>query len=80
MKRHLVKNFITPEYQSTVQAVLQDALDGKSTDNFEFPLYTKEGKRVEVLLNASTRYDGGTNIMGVVGVGQDITELQREKV
>ena len=47
--RSLVKDFITPEFQSSVQEVLQNALGGTETDNFEFPLYTKDGKRVYVL-------------------------------
>jgi hypothetical protein len=41
--------------------------------NFEFPLITKNGVRIEVLLNASTRRDGQGNVIGVVGIGQDIT-------
>ena len=50
------------------------ALWGKETANFEFPLYTKNGKRVEVLLNAATRRAASGAIVGVVGVGQDITD------
>ena len=34
---------------------------------------TKAGLRLEVLLNATTRRDGRGNIIGVVGIGQDIT-------
>ena len=71
--RNLVQDFITPDYQESVQEVLQNALLGKETDNFEFPLYTKDGTRVYVLLNASSRRDRNDNIVGVVGVGQDIT-------
>jgi len=41
--------------------------------NFEFPLMTKAGIRLEVLLNATTRRDEQGNVIGVVGIGQDIT-------
>ena len=41
--------------------------------NFEFPLMTKGGVRLDVLLNATTRRDAQGNIIGVVGIGQDIT-------
>jgi len=41
--------------------------------NFEFPLITKQGVRIEVLLNATTRRDEQGNVIGVVGIGQDIT-------
>jgi two-component system phosphate regulon sensor histidine kinase PhoR len=49
---------------------------GKETANFEFPLYTRDGKRVELLLNATPRRDASGNIIGVVSVGQDITHLK----
>lgn len=71
--RNLVQTFITPEFQDSVLEVLQNALNGQETDNFEFPLYTKDGKCVYVLLNASSRRDSDGKIVGVVGVGQDIT-------
>ena len=72
--RNLVDEFITPEFQKSVKEVLVNALQGKGTDNFEFPLYSRSGKKVEVLLNATTRVDANSNPIGVIGVGQDITE------
>ena len=53
--------------------MLDQALHGEETANFEFPLMTKAGVRLEVLLNATTRRDEQGNIIGVVGIGQDIT-------
>ena len=77
MGRNLVDDFITSEYKVAVKAVLDAALQGKETANFEFPLFTKNQDRVEVLLNATTRRDEQGNIVGVVGVGQDITERKK---
>jgi PAS domain S-box-containing protein len=74
MGRNLVEEFITQEFRSKVKAVLDSALRGSVTANFEFPLYTKTGRRVEVLLNANPRRDATESIIGVVGVGQDITD------
>ena len=71
--RHLVDDFITPQYKSSVQDVFSKALSGVETANFEFPLVTKAGKSVEILLNATTRRDERDLIIGVVGIGQDIT-------
>ena len=71
--RDLVQDFITEEYKASVKVVLDNALGGEETANFEFPLYTKGGSRLDVLLNASTRRDLEGNIIGVIGVGQDIT-------
>ncbi len=73
--RGLVEHYITDEYKASVKEVLDNALAGKETDNYQVPLFTKKGERVMVLLNASTRRDVEGNTIGVVGVGQDITEL-----
>eukprot|EP00521_Asterionellopsis_glacialis_P014393 CAMPEP_0195306064 /NCGR_PEP_ID=MMETSP0707-20130614/37010_1 /TAXON_ID=33640 /ORGANISM="Asterionellopsis glacialis, Strain CCMP134" /LENGTH=700 /DNA_ID=CAMNT_0040370273 /DNA_START=318 /DNA_END=2416 /DNA_ORIENTATION=- len=73
MGHYLVKEFITSDYQASVQAVLDRALHGDETANFEFPLITKEGARIEVLLNATARRNPAGTIIGVVGIGQDIT-------
>ena len=43
--RHLVEQFITPDYQASVKEVLDNALRGKGTDNFEFPLYSRARAR-----------------------------------
>jgi PAS domain S-box-containing protein len=73
--KSLVNDFITAEYRESVNEVLQKALKGDETSNYEFPLYTKDNKLVRVLLNATTRRNANSDIVGVVGVGQDITEL-----
>jgi PAS domain S-box-containing protein len=79
MGQDLVRKFITSEFQDSVREVLQKALGGEETANFEFPLYTKDGQRVEVLLNAATRRDTTGKTVGVVGVGQDITAMNQGK-
>jgi PAS domain S-box-containing protein len=77
--KDLVQTYITEDYQEAVKKVLDDALLGKETANYEFPLFAKDGKRVMVLLNSSTRRDTNGNITGVLGVGQDITELANNR-
>ena len=72
-----VQDFITPEFQKSVKEVLDNALQGSETANFEFPLYTKDRRRVEVLLNATTRRDVDGAVIGVIGVGQDISERKQ---
>jgi len=52
------------------------ALDGIETDNYEFPLFTKNGDRHEILFNATARCGADGKITGVIGVGQDITTLR----
>jgi len=74
--KHLVDTYITPEYQQCVRTVFEDALMGTEVANFEFPLFSKDQQRVEILLNASSRRDANGTIVGVLGVGQDITGMK----
>merc|ERR1740129_1282855 len=73
----LVQRFIIDDYKVQVRTVLEQALAGTESANFEFPLFSKDGKRVQMLLNATTRRDAEGRVTGVVGVGQDITELNQ---
>ncbi|MGK0234923.1 MAG: PAS domain S-box-containing protein, partial [Psychroserpens sp.] len=73
----LVQTYITEDYRESVKKVLENALEGKETANYEFPLFAKDGERVMVLLNSSTRRNAAGEITGVLGVGQDITEIDK---
>ena len=55
MGHNLVKTRITEAFKKPVQEVLDKALKGNETSNYEVPLFTKSGERVMVLLNATTR-------------------------
>ncbi|MFT7049666.1 MAG: PAS domain S-box-containing protein [Psychroserpens sp.] len=77
--KDLVQTYITQDYQNQVKEVLDNALKGQETANYEFPLFTKDGQRVMVLLNSSTRRNAEDEIVGVIGVGQDITILNEHK-
>ena len=77
---HLVTNFIADEHKASVKDVLINALEGRETANFEFPLLTRSGHQVDVFLNSTTRRDDMGNIVGAIGVGQDITELNRVRL
>ena len=55
MGHNLVQTRITEEFKKPVQDVLDNALKGNETSNYEVPLFTKSGERVMVLLNATTR-------------------------
>ena len=77
MGHSLVAEFITDEFKEPVGKVLQDALRGVETALYEFPLFTKTGNRLDLLLNANPRRNATGEITGVVGVGQDITEKRR---
>ncbi|HIF51653.1 MAG TPA: PAS domain-containing sensor histidine kinase, partial [Thiotrichaceae bacterium] len=80
MGRDLIEDYIMDEYKESVKQVLEKALQGIETSNYEFPLHAKEGgARVDIMLNASSRRDAEGNIVGVFGVGQDFTELRAKE-
>ncbi len=74
------QDFITLEHQASVKNVLDSALDGRETANFEFSLYTKDRQQVYVLLNATPRRNVSGAVVGMIGVGQDITSCKQVEV
>ena len=70
----LSKNLFDLSTKRLCRMSSQPALRGDETANFDFPLMTKSGARRVILLNATVRRDEFGNIIGVVGIGQDITE------
>ena len=57
-----------------MQEVLDNALKGRGTSNYDLEFTTKSNETRYLLVNATTRRDAENNIVGVVGVAQDVTE------
>ncbi len=76
----LVEKFIVPSCRNSVQEVMESALQGRASQNYEIEFRTKSGTIRHLLVNATTRRDAENNIVGVVGVAQDVTEaVQRDR-
>jgi PAS domain S-box-containing protein len=76
----LVETFIVPSMQESVRHVLETALKGRGTSNYDLEFRTKSNEIRHLLVNATTRRDAENNIVGVVGVAQDVTEaVQRDR-
>ncbi|MTI21142.1 PAS domain S-box protein [Fulvivirga sp. RKSG066] len=71
----LINEFILDGYKVAVTDLLKSALRGKNVTNYELPIYTRNGQVVTMLFNATPRRDVKGKVIGVLGVGQDITEL-----
>ena len=77
---NLVEAFVVPYMQDSVSEVFESALEGRATSNFELEFRTKSSETRHLLLNATTRRDAENNVVGVVGVAQDVTEaVQRDR-
>ena len=66
-----------PSLRDSVQEVLDNALKGRGTSNYELEFRTKSNEIRYLLVNATTRRDAENNIVGVVGVAQDVTEAAK---
>lgn len=77
MGHSLLEEFVVDENKTLLREVMGKALRGEGTTSFEFSVDTKDGKKLETLFNATTRRDVLGNIVGAIGVGQDITERKR---
>ena len=60
----LVANFIARGFRASVQEVLDKALTGVETANYELEFHTKSKETRFLLVNASTRRDVENNIVG----------------
>ena len=69
-----------PHMQASVQDILENAMQGRGTSNYELEFRTKSNEIRHLLVNATTRRDAENNVVGVVGVAQDVTEaVQRDR-
>lgn len=70
----LVEKFVATPMKEKVREILETNLAGNETSNYEVQVTSKSGEPVVLLVNATTRRDSDANIIGVVGVAQDVTE------
>lgn len=77
MNKPLVSTFIVDKLREAVQEVMDKALCGNETSNYDLEFRTKTNGVRHLLVNATTRRDSESNIVGVVGVAQDLTESSK---
>lgn len=70
----LVETFIAPSMREKVQEILDSALAGNETSNYELEFVSKRGEPIFLSVNATTRRDPENAVVGVVGVAQDVSE------
>jgi len=73
----IVSTFIAAKLGNSVQRVLDDALQGIETSNYELEFRTKSNESRYLLVNATTRRNADQSIVGVVGVAQDVTDTAK---
>ena len=75
MGKNLIEEFIDADNRERVKAVLEHTLKtGEGKYKYEFPLYTKDHRKLTIQLSASAQRDQHGNIIGVQGIGTDATD------
>ncbi len=75
--RVLIETVLEPPYRERGRRMFAQVLAGDSITNFEFPLRSKRGEKISLLLNATGRRDAQGKITGTIVVCQDITSRKR---
>jgi PAS domain S-box-containing protein len=73
----LVSTFIVPKLQASVRQILDNALKGEETSNYELEFTTKSNEIRYLLVNATTRCDPESRIVGVIGVVSYYSSVER---
>ena len=74
---------IPADHHLNFKTVFDNCMQGQGTADLEFGFFTRDHELVEILLNATPRTDACGRIVGMLGVGQDITErkqVEKEKM
>ena len=74
-----MSTFIEPSVRRSVQEVMDNALNGVEKSNYQLRFLTKSNEVRYLLVNATTRKDLENNVVGVVGVAQDVTETAKRE-
>ena len=75
MGKNIIDEFIDAANKDSVKAVLEHTLKtGEGKYKYEFPLYTKDHRKLVIQLSASAKMDQHGNIVGVQGIGTDATD------
>ena len=73
-------DFLDVESHASVQGVLEKALGGESTANYNLTVTTKGGGPLVLFMNATTRRNADGEIIGVIGIAQHITVQEELRV
>ena len=70
-----ILDYILEEFKPKVREILNNAMNGIETTNYQLPFITKNKERLELIINSTTRRIFQGKIVGVIGIGKDVTEL-----
>jgi len=69
--------FLPAERRPVVAKMIQRILAGQMVEGFEGPVHARNGEERTILWNVRPLHGAGNQALGIIGVGQDITERKR---
>ena len=75
--KNYVRFFVPEKDQASVEADIKKVLAGSPTRNFENPIWTRDGQKLDFLWNCDRLLDEDQQPTGLIAVGRDITERKR---
>jgi len=69
--------FLPQRDQDRIRSLFEKAVNGIHTRGNVNPIVTKDGREIEIEWYSTTLKDAEGNVLGVVAIGQDITERKR---
>jgi PAS domain S-box-containing protein len=75
--KRLIETIVDEPFRAQVLEKILAVFGGNPLSNLEFPIVSKNGNKIVILLNATPRKDTHNNVNSVFLVGQDITELTK---
>lgn len=68
-------DFLEPESRKNFADEMQKVLNGGVIANYEVTIMAKDGRRLTLLINATPKANAAAQAVGILLIGQDITEL-----
>jgi PAS domain S-box-containing protein len=68
-------DFLSPESRENFSQAMQKVLNGDVITNYEMVIGAKDGRTITLLINATPRTSASSEVVGILLIGQDITEL-----
>lgn len=72
---HRFVDFLGDESSQSFSAAIEKVLQGDVITNFEMIVRAKDGRNITLLINATPRRSATAEVVGILLIGQDITEL-----
>jgi PAS domain S-box-containing protein len=73
--KKIMELLIHPDEWKDTDLLLRSVLQGYPVSHYEFPIVNRAGNKIILLLSATPRRNSSGETIGLIAVGQDITEL-----